>query len=81
MAIYDITEVLDNIIDMISNLIWWFFGRLENIKFFNTNLLQFSVTILVLSVLIPVLFTIIKSGTNTIGKTGREIYKGVKNKE
>ena len=71
----NITNTLNGIINMIFSVLRFTFNKLESIEFWNTNLLQWSITITILIVVIPIIFTLVKSGTKTIGNTSREIYK------
>lgn len=71
----NITNTLNGIINMIFSILRFTFNKLESIEFWNTNLLQWSITITILLVVIPIIFTIVKSGTKTIGNTSREMYK------
>lgn len=84
--------MLERVINMdISDFMGWFFDQvvtifsfvyntLDSITFFNTSLLKVSVTILIFSALIPVLFTIaITHRVN--GSKSERVKKGNSNEE
>ena len=71
----DITNNINGIMNMFFYIIREAYSNLENIEFWGINMLEFSITIFILSVVIPIIFTIVKSGTSTIGKAGKELYK------
>lgn len=71
----DITNTIDRIIDLIIDIMRWGWLKLESIEFWGTNLLMVTITITIIIIIMPILFTIVRSGTNTITNTSREIYK------
>lgn len=84
--------MLERVINMdISDFMGWFFDQvvtifsfvyntLDSITFFNTSLLKVSVTILIFSALIPVLFTI--ATTHRVnGSKSERVKKGNSNEE
>lgn len=63
-----ITLPIGPVINFIVEKIIWVFNMLQDIEFLGTNLLAFSLTILLLGVLLPILFTIAKGTTYNVAK-------------
>lgn len=57
----------------IINLIIEGIGRcwiiLENFEFLGTNMLTFSITILIITAMLPILLTLVKNSSNNVGKS------------
>ena len=68
----DITEFMTWWLSQVLQLFTKIFNLLDSIEFMGTSLLRVIVTILILSVLIPVILTISKS-TNFIGSKADKI--------
>lgn len=64
----DITNNLNNAINMIINLITYTFDKLNSIEFAGISLLEYSITILVVSVILPLLFTLVNSSAINGGR-------------
>lgn len=56
----DITNFISWFLTQTLNIFTWFFNLLDSIKFYNVSLLSFCITIVIISVLIPVILTITK---------------------
>lgn len=54
----DITNFMTWFINQVVNMFTWIYSTLSSIKFMGTNLLQFSVTLMILIPLIGVVLTI-----------------------
>lgn len=64
----DITNSISNIIDMMVTGILNTWNTMQNITFFGTNLLTFTVTITILNVMIPLLITVTQIHNTKVGK-------------
>lgn len=64
----DITNSISNIIDMMVTGILNTWNTMQNITFFGTNLLTFTVTITILNVMIPLLITVTQIHNTRVGK-------------
>lgn len=57
----DITNGLQDVISLILNIFKYSFEFMRGIEFFGTNLFSFTITIFILLVLLPILFTLVRS--------------------
>lgn len=57
----DITDSLTSIINILVQVVTWCFNTLDNITFFGTSVLRFFIAIVVLSVVLDLMFTLVKS--------------------
>lgn len=71
----DITNQLIKAMNVIINLIKYTYSQLDAIKIWEISLLDWSIGILVLSIVIPIIFTLVKSGSNTTTKAIKERIK------
>ena len=76
----DITEFMTWWLSQVLQLFTKIFNLLDNIQFMGTSLLKVILTILILSVLIPVILTISKS-TNFVGTKADKIKSRRSNDE
>lgn len=58
---------MEEIIDLIVNGIAQVWKILENFQFLGTNMLTFSITIIIIGAMLPVLLTLVKNGSNNVG--------------
>lgn len=56
------------VINFVVERIGWVFTQLQNIEFLGTNMLAFWLTLSVIGVMLPILFTIAKGTTYKVGK-------------
>lgn len=56
----DITTFMEQFITLILNAFIWIFETLDSIKFSGISLLQYIITLIILGVILPILFTIPK---------------------
>lgn len=68
----DITEFMTWWLSQVVRMFTYFYNLLDSIQFMGTSLLKVILTILILSVLIPVILTISRS-TNFIGSKAEKI--------
>lgn len=68
----DITNTLDNIIDLIVDIMRWGWLKLESVEFWGTNLLMVTITITIIMTIIPIIFTIV----NNAGSAGSSAING-----
>lgn len=66
---------MESIIDLIINGIAQVWNMLENFEFLGTNMLTFSITLLIISAMLPVLLTLVKNGSNNVGSVIHERRK------
>lgn len=79
MTIHDISSSFTEIFAMLSYGVQYCFALLGSIEFFGTNLLSFSISVLILSVVFSLIFPIVRTiGT---GYAVRGISSYVKNKK
>lgn len=71
----DITNFMSWFLNQAIKIFTWFFTTLENIKFMGTDLLTFSLTILILSSFTMVIFTFSPSVSVLAGKASKSISK------
>ena len=57
----DITNGLQDVISLILNIFKYSFEFMRGIEFFGTNLFSFTITIFILLILLPILFTLVRS--------------------
>ncbi|MBQ3136096.1 MAG: hypothetical protein IJB74_01305 [Clostridia bacterium] len=57
----DITNGLQSVLNLILQVFEYSFDFMRGIEFFGTNLLNFTVTIFLLGVVIPIVFTLVRS--------------------
>lgn len=57
----DITNGLQDVINLILQIFKYAFDFMRGIQFFGTNLFSFTITIFILLVLLPILFTLVRS--------------------
>ena len=57
----DITNGLQSVLNLILQVFKYSFDFMRGIEFFGTNLLNFTVTVFLLIVVIPILFTLVRS--------------------
>lgn len=76
---YDISNFMTWFIDCCISIFGSFFTTLESIQFLGTNLLQVSITIILLGTLLPVLLTIANS--QGLGRVERSISERSRKKE
>ena len=63
---------MSDIIDLIVSGIAQVWNTLENFEFLGTNMLTFSITLLIISAMLPVLLTLVKNGSNNVGSVIHE---------
>lgn len=51
---------MNDVIDLIINGIKWVWQTMENFEFLGTNMLQFSITIMIITAFIPILLTLVR---------------------
>lgn len=68
----DISGFFNNFLSMIVEWFGWSYGTLDTIKFNGISLLDFSITLLLLSVVVPLVITLTKSGVRTAKRGYRE---------
>lgn len=68
----DITNFIVWFVNQVVNIFTWIFSTLDNIKFLGTSLLGVLTTIMILSVLLPVILTLGQS-VNAIGERSDKI--------
>ena len=68
----DISGFFNDFLSMIVEWFSWSFGTLDKIKFNGVSLLDFSITLLLLSVVVPLVITLTKSGVRTSKRGYRE---------
>lgn len=56
----DITVAVSYIINQILSIFWQFFYTLDSIKFYGISLLDFNIAVMLISVLFPVVLTMLK---------------------
>ena len=66
---------MEEIIDLIVSGIAQVWDTLENFQFLGTNMLTFSITLLIISAMLPVLLTLVKNGSNNVGSVIQERRK------
>ena len=66
---------MEEIIDLIVSGIAQVWNTLENFQFLGTNMLTFSITLLIISAMLPVLLTLVKNGSNNVGSVIQERRK------
>lgn len=77
----DITNGVNQLVNMLLQIMQDSWNKLESITIWETSLLQMIITIFVLSVVIPIIFTLVKSGSATGSKAIKsEISKKRKSK-
>lgn len=59
----DITNGIEQLITIIINILAYAWNMLESIEIWNINLLEYTITIFIISIIIPIIFTIVQSGT------------------
>lgn len=57
----DISNGLQDVINLILQIFKYAFDFMRGIQFFGTNLFSFTITIFILLVLLPILFTLVRS--------------------
>ena len=57
----DITNGLQDVISLILNIFKYSFEFMRGIEFFGTNLFSFIVTVFLLLIILPILFTLVRS--------------------
>lgn len=57
----DISNGLQDVINLILQVFKFSFNFMRGIEFFGTNLFSFTITIFILLVLLPILFTLVRS--------------------
>lgn len=77
----DITTGLNNAINIIINLITYTFDKLNSIEFAGITLLEYSITILIISVILPLLFTLVNSSAINSGRNYANERKRIKQRE
>lgn len=75
----DITNFMTWFISQVINMFTWIFNTLDSITFAGTSLLRISVTIFILSCLIPIILTVGKSSSVVASRSER--VKSKKGKE
>lgn len=70
---------MSEIIEIIINGIGEVWSILEGFEFLGTNMLTFSITLLIIATMLPVLLTLLKNGSNNIGRTVSERRKNSDN--
>lgn len=67
----DITEFLGLVISFIYDVIGYCWSVLDSIKFSGTSLLEYIITLTILSVIIPIIFARLKSSPNANSRSER----------
>lgn len=57
----DISNGLQDVINLLLQIFKYSFNFMRGIEFFGTNLFSFTITIFILLVLFPILFTLVRS--------------------
>lgn len=76
----DITSFMSWFLDQFINLLKWFFDILDHITFFGISLLDFSIAVVIIGVIIPVLLTI-ASNSSVLAEKSDQIKESRLNKE
>lgn len=60
---------MSDIIDLIINGISECWNILENFEFLGTNMLTFTITLLIIGAMLPILLTLLKNSSVNVGKS------------
>lgn len=66
MTTYNVSDSFVQIINMLSDLFFYCFDFLKSVEFLGTNLLSFSIAIVVLSAFFSVIFAVASTNTKIV---------------
>lgn len=74
----DITSFMERFVNLFKDVFVEFFSMLRSIQFWGTNLMDFTLSVLVMSAVFPLLISVARNGSSEVGKVIRNSERGNK---
>lgn len=68
----DISSFITWFVELFMSLFRSFFGTLRGIQFLGTNLMDFMLSVFIMSAVFPLLVSVARNGAGTVGKVVRD---------
>ena len=72
----DISSFVTWFVDLFLSLFASFFATLRNIQFLGTNLMDFMLSVFIMSAVFPLLVSVARNGAGKVGRVVRNTEKG-----